>query len=319
MTAICTICVTGANPQVKNRIAAILEGPDKLEARWAFGDHASANLLVIDTESVSGHMDWLRAKSAARRVVVCTSQPGAHSDERCLRKPLLVAQVVTLLNEIGREIAAVPASPAPAQAMEPDLSGADMEQPVSTPSACSLCELLDAPAEGRMRLTAAGLPPLLLDPSTRTWRSPASLKALSAWCTRPISADERAPLSDAEYETARESLPAHPYARLTWLVHFLRGNGVLAAGLDSSDLYRLSRWPQSERDFPRHFRIATVMLKQAATPVDIAVQSGASTREVTDFINAYHALGYVEVVRSQHTARPASRGLFERMRKTAAS
>lgn len=312
MTAVCTICVTGATPQVETRIAAILDEPDKLEARWAFGDHASADLLVVDSESVSGHMDWLRAKSAARRVVVCTSQPDAHAGERCLRKPLLATQVVTLLNEVGRELAARPATTAAAESVA-------AARPAAREPVGSLRALLDDPAANRMRLAATGLPPLLLDPSTRTWRSPSSLKGLSEWCTRSIAADEREPLSDAAFEAAGESLPAHPYARLTWLAHLLGGNGALAAGLAPSDLYRLSRWPQSERDFPRHFRIATVLLKQAATPVDIAAQSGASTGEVADFINAYHALGYVEVVRAQGAAQPASRGLFERMRKSASN
>lgn len=314
MTVVRTICIAGATAQVETRIAAILDEPGRLEARWALGDHASADLLVVDSESVSGHMDWLRAKSAARRVVVCTSQPDAHAGDRCLRKPLLATQVVALLNEVGRELAA---PSAPTRAAAPSRSAAAPPAP-ATPVG-SLRDLLDAPAAGRMRLAATGLPALLLDSSTRTWRSPASLKALSEWCARRIAADEKALLSDAEFEAACEGLPAHPYARLTWLAHLLGGHGALAAGLAPSDLYRLSRWPQSERDFPRHFRIATVMLKQAATPVDIAARSGASTAEVADFINAYHALGYVEVVQAQGTAQPVSRGLFERMRKSASN
>ena len=60
----------------------------------------------------------------------------------------------------------------------------------------------------------------------------------------------------------------------------MRDDGRLRAGLDPHATYKLSRWPQSEREFPKHFRIATVMLKQAHLLDEIASESGAGVADV---------------------------------------
>ena len=51
--------------------------------------------------------------------------------------------------------------------------------------------------------------------------------------------------------------------------------------------------PQIEREYPKHFRIATVMMKGPAKLTEIAEQSGASLGDVTDFVNAGLATGVV--------------------------
>ena len=123
-------------------------------------------------------------------------------------------------------------------------------------------------------------------------------------------------MSDGQFASAVATLPGHPHARLTWLAHLTRGAGQLAPGLDPDGRYRLARWPQSEREFPKHFRIATVMLKQAAPVEDIAAQSGAPACDVADFINAYHALGFRRARCPGQGARRTRRGgLFGRGKK----
>jgi len=363
----CTVCIVGANAEVSSRVAALLENQrQRFDASWQIGDHASADLLLVDAESVFGHMDWLRAKASGRLVAACSASPQVHAGELCLPKPILAGNLVSLLNQVGAKLGAIatekvaigpaavgPETPAKA-AFELVPLESDEIEPLSPPSRVTalapaavesavrpprskpvaventapklpakpmaLTELLEETSPtNRLRLVADGLPTLLLDPAQRAWRAEGNLKAMAGWCTRAIMPDEVQHPNAAEFATSAATLPSHPYARLRWLAHLLLGQGRLDAALDPAARYKLSRWPQSEREFPKHFRIATVMLKQLATIKDIAAQSGASPADIADFINAYHAIGYVEVHGSVPAQEDARRGLFARMRRSSAN
>lgn len=64
------------------------------------------------------------------------------------------------------------------------------------------------------------------------------------------------------------------------------------ASIDLLARYKLERWPSIDRGFPKHFRIATVMLKAPASPAEIAEATGASMPEVCEFIVARMASGH---------------------------
>jgi hypothetical protein len=323
MPKLLTLCLVGVDADTKALIESLLESQrSRLEARWRPAPYADANLLLIDADSVYGHMDWLKAQSSGRPAVALTGAPDAHDPEHRLRKPVTSADLVALLNRLGAHLAgsAAPAStPALADLVEP---AELILRPPPAPPELHLTDLLAAtPAlTGPLRLAADGLPTLVLDAQARTWHSSATLKALSGWCTRALSPNEVRFVDAGELPNAIAGLPGHPYARLQWLVHLLSGAGHLDASLDAGARYRLSRWPQSEREFPKHFRIATIMLKQASTLEEIAAQSGAEIGDVADFVNAYHALGFVE--HDAPAERPADEvrrgGLFGRAKKTSA-
>jgi hypothetical protein len=302
-------------------------------------------------------MDWLKASSSGRLVAACTNSPDAYNTEFWLRSPVVATELVALLNRVGTQLGgtsrahvipirsraekasstatrAADEAPAPiaplqaapeapptvaigtaAVAFAPQMSAA------APPGMC-LLDLLhpDSPLKGCLRLAAAGLPTLLLDPRDRSWHSASSLKALSAWCTRAVTLSDVHSPDEKEFAAEVATLPGHPYARLKWLTHLVRGDGHLESALDVNARYKLSRWPQSEREFPRHFRIATVMLKQASTLDEIAEQGGATIADVVNFINAYHALGYIEQEKADRVPEDARRGgLFSRMRRTSAN
>lgn len=340
-----TLCVVGATDDAVARIQHLLDAQSaQLHARWRLAAHADAELLVIDPDSTYGHMDWLRAQAQGRCIVAFASQPEAYPNDACLRKPIDGGDLVAVLNRVGTTLPARPATPAaPAQPIAAPSTAAGTptttqpkqslpaagapavvaSTPAEAPSAsvrvaAGLLELLaeEPVRHARLRLRTRGLPDLYLDPRARVWHADASLKGLGGWCTHTLAPGDMQLLDEAAFATAVQTLPAHPYARLAWLVHLVRGNGTLEAGLDPQGRYQLARWPQSEREFPRHFRIATVMLKQAATVAEIASQTGASPGDVADFINAYHALGYV-VSEDLAGAEEESRrgGLFGRHRK----
>ena len=69
-----TVCVVGAPADVSARIHALLdEQRTRLDARWRIGDYVGAELLLIETDSVYGHMDRLKAQGTDRLVAALTA------------------------------------------------------------------------------------------------------------------------------------------------------------------------------------------------------------------------------------------------------
>jgi hypothetical protein len=347
-----TVCVAGAPAEVAAHVnALLLEQRSQLDLRWQPGNHQSADLLLIDAESVHGHMDWLKAQASGRLVAACVSSPESFEAEFSLGKPIAAPDLVELLNRIGARLGALagasvtpirPVADKPTPAAAPIVVAAPhatvpqavvspppvavvAATPIAAPAAPAPLRLMDLlesnpRISGRLRLHVEGLPDVILDPRMRVWHSAATLKALSDWCTRTLADGDALVIGEFEFARAVASLPTQPYSRLEWLSHLLRGAGHLDVGLDANARYKLARWPQSEREFPKHFRIATMMLKSAATLEEIAELSGATVADVANFINAYHALGYIEFEAADKPQEEARRGgLFGRAKKTSAN
>jgi len=119
-----------------------------------------------------------------------------------------------------------------------------------------LLGVLDA-SEGPVRLVHEGLPSIIIDPSRQRWYAGVSLKPLAGWSKHPLRRDQMIHLDAEEFTNATEIMAAQPYSRLIWFTRLSRSEGNLDAGLPSDARYRLTRWPQVEREFPKHFRIAT--------------------------------------------------------------
>lgn len=123
-------------------------------------------------------------------------------------------------------------------------------------------------------------------------------------------------LPAAQWDAAAAQMGAPmPLARLVWFGNLLAGRGRLAPGYDAARRYRMTKWPQTEREYPKHFRIATVMMKGPAHLAEIAEASGVTEPEVADFINANLATGFAEAEGDPPPAEQAkSGGLFGRLR-----
>jgi hypothetical protein len=180
-------------------------------------------------------------------------------------------------------------------------------------------ELLDVldPAQGPVRLVHEGLPSIIIDPARQRWYAGVALKALWDWSKLPIKRSDLIHLDMPSFAAAIEILPAQPYSRLVWFARLARSEGQLDAGLPAGARYRLTRWPLVEREFPKHFRIATAMMSGSGTIDEIAAQSKAGASDVIEFINGYNALGSVECESALPVTSPGDRsGLLERVRKS---
>ena len=107
-----------------------------------------------------------------------------------------------------------------------------------------------------------------------------------------------------------------PLSRLQWYGGLLAGGGSLLPGFDPAGRYKLSKWPQTEREFPKHFRIATAMMKGPTTIDELAAASGVERAEVVDFVNANLATGFAEPWREPEPEPEATKsgGLLGRLR-----
>jgi hypothetical protein len=250
-------------------------------------------------------------------------QPRAPDEETAAPdKPDSAAVAATLDTPVAPLVHAPepPSAAAPAASVAARFSSAAPPASQSAPAAPPQRTLADwlAPGQlrGYVRLQRAGTA-LLIDVDQRQYYGPAALKPLTAHVEEPVNTADFAPVDAATWarETAALGQP-QSLARLLWFGALLAGKGQLAPGFDSAARYRLMKWPQTEREFPKHFRIATAMMKGPATLAEIAAASGVSAAEVADFVNASLATGFAEPW-SEPEPEPEPQkpsGLFGRLR-----
>ncbi|MER3546958.1 MAG: hypothetical protein C4338_04865, partial [Rhodanobacteraceae bacterium] len=158
----------------------------------------------------------------------------------------------------------------------------------------------------------------LIDPEYGAYyANETALKPLKAALDAEPSALQ--PLQTNDIAAARAAHKPQPLPRLRWFAGLVATPGVLSRGLREDQKYKLTRWPQTEREFPQHFRIATTMMKQAARPAEIAQASGVPLANVIDYINASQAAGWLAVEREQppppETVPAARTNMLSRFRK----
>lgn len=213
------------------------------------------------------------------------------------------------------EETAAPAATAEAARNPPPVEAA----PPPPPRETTLADWLGDAGTGRFRFRREGGPTLLVDPAAGKYHGPAALKPLGAYFSGRVDASDLEPVDEAEWIREVATLGAgQPLARLHWLAGLLAGGGHLLPGYDSAARFVLGKWPQTEREFPKHFRIATAMMKGPATIWEISQASTVPVEEVSDFINANLATGFAEQVAEAGEEpvepRKPGGGLFGRMR-----
>ncbi|HVF34914.1 MAG TPA: hypothetical protein VND91_06290 [Candidatus Saccharimonadia bacterium] len=327
----------------------------QLPHAWHWANESEADVLLIDVDSVYGHMDWLRAHGAGRKIIALTAHRNP-DHEFVLSRPVTSDAVLRAFQSIqldespapapapiaeparvavaplpGRPTPAPPAQPqqAPVRAAAPATMSsappAAAEAPVPAPPAPALASELslieffaiDALPHAS-RIAIGGNPSLTIDVASESYFGPTALKPLIPYCTGMIPRSAWEPVSAAVLHGLREA-GSQPLSRLVWLYTLINSNGQLLPGLDLNARFKLVKWPQIEREYPKHFRIATIMMKGPASLSDIADQSGAALADVVDFVNAYSATGFVsaEGVPPVAVEPIAPSGLMARLRARA--
>lgn len=178
----------------------------------------------------------------------------------------------------------------PEPAVEEQATGPEVAEvgPVNAAEAL----VLDAFTSAR-KLKGSDGAELVVDPERGAYHfESTSLKPLAALLQQP--ADQWIPIYSEALKAVREANPAQPLERLRWYAGLVATPGILGRKLPQGGHYKLARWPETEREFPKHFRIATAMLKEPASTDAIAAAAGVSHEEAIDYINASHAAGRLE-------------------------
>lgn len=336
-----TLGLTGMDSATESALrSAFSDANARLSGRWQLVPESQADYVVVDMDSMYGPMSWLKLHAAGKTVIGLTSAERTQADHR-LPKPTDADALFALLRELGGGAEAVaapapaaPAPPPPPRAPEPATPAAPAA-PVA-PAAPTAVEdagtaapapvLEDGPRPfahwlrdglgGRRRLRRGELT-VLIDFDQRQYHAGTALKPLAPLFEGTVAADDFEPVSEAQWaeESARRG-DAQPLTRLIWFGGLLAGHGALPDEYPADQKFRLVKWPQTEREYPKHFRIATVMMKAPATLAEVVEASGVTASEVADFINANLATGYAEAVREPEPAPEPAKpgGLFGRLR-----
>lgn len=348
------IALVGASPAEETEFRGLLStAAQRLRQSWEVSNERDADLVVVDVDSVFGHMAWLKASGAGKRTAAFTERDSARESDLLLGRPLSLEGLVKLLlmynlpsGAAPSAVAAAAAAPLaatdsgyaseyspgearvqrapPPRAEAPAVEAprppppprpappvvapvAPVPVPVAVPRELSLADFLTtSPLPGPARLVTEGAPDIILDPGSQSWYSSATgLRALAPHCARTLTTADWQLLNAAEFAAAKGGAAAQPYSRLLWFYTLNRSQGELLPGLDRIARYKLARYPQSEREFAKHFRIGTFMMKDYASLEEIAEASGAALNDVIDYVNAYTAVGYVENDRSRYEATDA--------------
>ena len=304
--------------------------------RWTLVEGDNADYVIIDMDSLYGPMSWLRLHGLGRKVIALTAADRQQTDYR-LPRPASASDLAVLLSEIATDLPQAPDETPPPREPEAPISPEPEPEPIvepepqpepeppaipepepepepepAPPAARPLRQWLAGNGlRQRVRLQREGAPTLLIDPIAGSWHGPSALKPLSpSFAGDWLESDFEVP-APAEWDADAAKLgPAQPLARLQWL-------GGLLSGDAADGRYLLKKWPQTEREYPKHFRIATAMMKGAASVAEIADASGVAEQDVVDFVNAHLATGHAEAVAAEPpapTEPPKPSGLFGRMR-----
>ena len=271
---------------------------------WMLSDEAGADAVLIDLDSMYGQMAWMKGFDAGKVTIGLTQALRADTAYR-IDAPLSAEALHAVLAAIaGGPQANAPAveTPMPEPAAAAVTSLAPVSPPVATTSPEATAVTAPVPANrlaarlaratGPFAVQFGDLPRLVIDPASQQFAPGKSLKALIDYGHAEIAAESVEALDPETAAAAlRQAGDPQPLSRLTWLLALGGGGGRLLDHAPGTR-FQLGKWPQAEREFPKHFRIATVMLKAPATLTEIASASGASEADVADYINAALAVGH---------------------------
>jgi len=137
---------------------------------------------------------------------------------------------------------------------------------------------------------------LIVDRSNGVYYGPAALKPLLPLAQKPIARRDWSTIDAAAVGARAGANGSQPLGRLKLMAGLGANHGALGEDLDPALPFRLPKWPQIEREFPKHMRIATGLMKGPVTIDELVSQLGLPYAEIADFLNGFVAAGFVEQV-----------------------
>lgn len=325
------LVAAGLSPQELAELGTFLRATQpQLDHAWAFaGDHDVIDFVVVDLQDFGGRCARVRALDEGKHFVVL-ADPGEDvlGADLVMHRPLSAKAIVGMLNHAGRAAPPEPRKLIDFSANERRIvpqseptrrKDHDGEGTESTRASFldvrhhRNCTDLDALIRnGAVLVQRQGMPPLLIDPVTETFHTAARLVELEPYFLDPLGGHERKRVGGEQLANLRKEHEGRPLVRLRWLHAFLRSNGWLAKHLDPTATYQLKSWLPLDNDYRKQHRIALTLMREAPLHV-IAKTAKARMADVFDVVNAYDALGLIEM-RRQPMWESAPEGATKRKR-----
>lgn len=169
---------------------------------------------------------------------------------------------------------------------------------------------------GPATVSLEGAPPLTLDPKEKQVYSPGTLRDLSPYCRHDFTRESFRTVTSQELQRQRTEYHTFPYTQVIWLDVLVRSGGRLARHLDPGGRFRLKARPKTEKEFPKHAAIVDA-LQTPAKLNEISSMARAEMGDVFDLVNAYDAIGLIQVEPRipRHTEPEKPAGLLSRLKK----
>jgi hypothetical protein len=291
------LSLAGFDRTSEMRVRTLFQSLDLPE--WTVAEESAADVILVDLDSIYGQMAWMRGFDDTKVTIGLTEALRADTMYRLAAPPTadaFKAVLQTITNALGGgvagdadEAAALRSPPAPRARRPPD--------PPDTPGNVRLAARI-ASNPGPFIVQWGDLPRLVVDPERQQFAPGHTLKDLLGYAVAELP---EAAITAIDRETVSAALDrsggAHPLERLRWVLA-LGANGGLRLEHGPESRFQLCHWPRVEREFPRHFKIATVLLRQPGTVSEVAAASGTSEAEVADYVTAALALGHAIKVSS---------------------
>jgi hypothetical protein len=286
----------------------------QLDHAWSFAaDDDGIDFVVVDLADFGGRCARVRALDEGKHFAVL-AEPGQDvlGADLVLHRPLSAKAIVGLLNHVGRAAPPEPRKLIDFSANERRIAPQakptrrkDHDEATESTRASFLdvrherkTTDLDALIKrGAVLVQRQGIPPLLIDPVTETFHTAARLVELEPYFLDPLGGHERKRVGGEQLANLRKEHEGRPLVRLRWLHAFLRSNGWLAKHLDPTATYQLKSWLPLDNDYRKQHRIALTLMREAPLH-EIAKAAKAKMADVFDVVNAYDALGLIEMRRS---------------------
>src|SRR5688572_24070757 len=141
-----TVAFTGMDSAEGEKLKSLFADANRRAGEaWALAPENDADMLVIDVDSLYGHMTWLKVHNSGRIIVALSSSDKTDADHQLLRPVTADALAELLAHHAGTTASAAPAKPAPAPepvrqpepapaAPAPSLPAAASITPTATPA-----------------------------------------------------------------------------------------------------------------------------------------------------------------------------------------
>jgi hypothetical protein len=257
-------------------------------------DSDGADLHLIDVDDLPGRMLWesLRAK---RQCIVYSRN--TVETPLLLGKPLRGSALLAVLSE---------ASYRTKQASETSQAGRPLLQSAAEVSTARhepgkpLIFLLEAGAiDTQVRIVVPnsnGEDDLWIDPELRQYLFGAMLTQLRAFLSSPLRPEQMRRVSRQEFREHAQHVRPKTLTRLQWFSALACSEGELLPSLSRSAVVQLTAWPDMEGHSPTFFRLAGLLIKQAATFDEIVKMTGIDAPTTADFVNASFRSGLMRQV-----------------------